>query len=337
MGENKAEQNSEIDFVLIWVDDSDIEWQKNKANYRNDNDSFNANNVRYRDWDILQYWFRAVEKYTPWVRKIHFVTCGHIPQWLKLDNPKLNFVKHSDYIDSRFLPTFSSHPIELNLHKIKGLAEQFVYFNDDMFINAKMKPDDFFKDGLPCDCAILNSIKMDLHGIPNIIVNDLCVITEYFNFSLQLKKHWRKWINYKYGKLLLRTLMLIPWRIYSGFYEPHLPTSFLKSTFQEIWNKESQLLNEVSSHKFRSKEDVNQWLIRYWQLASGEFIPRSPNIGKMYMVNDSLDKIICDIKNHTHKMICINDSDKLRDFEIAKKRLQFAYQETLPDKSSFEI
>ena len=81
-----------------------------------------------------RWWFRAVEKFAPWVNKIHFVTYGHLPKWLNIDNPKLNIAKHSDFIPQKYLPTFSSFPIEVNLHRIKGLAERFVYFNDDMFL-----------------------------------------------------------------------------------------------------------------------------------------------------------------------------------------------------------
>ena len=108
------ENNSGIDFVVIWVDGNDPQWRQEKNRFSPDEAKFNINDVRYRDWDILHYWFRAVEKYAPWVRKVHFVTCGHVPQWLNLEHPKLHFVKHSDYIDAEFLPTFSANPIELN-------------------------------------------------------------------------------------------------------------------------------------------------------------------------------------------------------------------------------
>ena len=76
-----SERISDIDFVMIWVDGNDLEWRKSKAKYNGDEELFNINDVRYRDWDTLHYWFRCVEKFAPWVRKIHFVTCGHVPQW----------------------------------------------------------------------------------------------------------------------------------------------------------------------------------------------------------------------------------------------------------------
>ncbi len=124
--------NNIIDFVISWVDGDDREWQKSRNNYPGIEDVTAAS--LYRDWDNLQYWFRGVEKFTPWVNRIHFVTWGHLPKWLNINHPKVNIVRHSDYLPKEYLPTFNSHSIELNLHRIEGLAEQFVYFNDDIFI-----------------------------------------------------------------------------------------------------------------------------------------------------------------------------------------------------------
>lgn len=123
----------DIDFVVLWVDGNDPEWRAEKAKYQGavTDDSNSVN--RFRDWGLMPYWFRAVEKFTPWVHKIHFVTCGHVPEFLNLDHPKLSHVSHSDFLPQAALPTFSSHAIEMNIHRIPGLAEHFVYFNDDMF------------------------------------------------------------------------------------------------------------------------------------------------------------------------------------------------------------
>lgn len=333
---NNFEQ-SDIDFVLIWVDDTDVEWQKSKAKYKGEAEKFNINNVRYRDWGTLKYWFRAVEKYAPWVRKIHFVTCGHVPKWLNLEHPKLNFVKHEDYIPLQNLPTFSANPIELNLHRIKDLSEKFVFFNDDYFINAPVRPEDFFINGLPCDAAILNPQNMDRFGISNIVVNDLSIIEYYFDFKKQFKKNINKWINLKYGKLLLRTILLLPWMKYVGFYEPHLPNSFLKQTYFEVWSREKELLEETSSHKFRDDRDVNQWLMRYWQLAKGNFIPRTPKIGKMFNVANGVEDICEAIENQKYKLICINDSEKICDIEVMKKKIIKSFEKRLTAKSEFEL
>ena len=80
---------------------------------------------RYRNWENLQYWFRGIEKFAPFVNKIHFITSSRVPEWLNMNNPKLNVVRHSDYIPEEYLPTFSSIPIELNLHRLEDLRRKF--------------------------------------------------------------------------------------------------------------------------------------------------------------------------------------------------------------------
>ena len=113
-----------IDFVIPWVDGSDREWQKEKQRYSG-NLAQDDRDIRFRDWGMLKYWFRGVEKYAPWVNNIYFVTCGHLPSWLNTSHPKLKIIRHSDYMPADYLPTFSSHPIELNMHRIKDLSEYF--------------------------------------------------------------------------------------------------------------------------------------------------------------------------------------------------------------------
>ena len=101
-----------IDFVIPWVDNTEPEWQKSFETYLpQSSHSSDTREIRYRNWENLKYWFRGVEKFAPWVNKVHFITCGHKPDWLNLNAPKLHFVKHSDYIPSEYLPTFSTRPI----------------------------------------------------------------------------------------------------------------------------------------------------------------------------------------------------------------------------------
>ena len=149
-----------IDFVILWVDSNDPIWQNEFRSYlRQSQSTDDIRNIRYRNWENLRYWFRGVEKFAPWVNKVHFITCGQIPDWLNIKAPKLHFVKHSDYIPEEYLPTFSTNSIQLNLHRIEGLSEHFVLFDDDVFLIDKVKPERFFRNGLPCDKAALNALS----------------------------------------------------------------------------------------------------------------------------------------------------------------------------------
>ena len=328
---------NKIDFVMIWVDGNDQEWRKEKNHY--ENKSGDDRNIRFRDWDNLQYWFRAVEEYAPWVNKIHFVTWGHLPQWLDTTNPQINIVNHKDFIPAEYLPTFSSHVIELNLHRIPGLSEQFVYFNDDMFVFNRVSPEYFFVKGLPCDAAIQSpAIKENKFAIGNVVMNNMAIINTYFDKNMQMRADRKKWFNRKYDiKNQLKNYLLKPWNSFTGFYEFHVANSFLKSTFEKIWQLEGETLNEVCLHRFRDlKLDVNQWLMRDWQLASNQFYVRKTNSMQLYTIDKDSD--IKKVFNQNVKLICFNDSEELTDeeYELAKKTIIDCFEKKLPRKSAFE-
>ncbi|MBQ3088536.1 MAG: Stealth CR1 domain-containing protein [Clostridia bacterium] len=329
-----------IDFVIIWVDGNDPEWraEKNKYDPNFNEENFSNSEVRFRDWDNLQYWFRGVEQYAPWVNKIHFVTWGHLPPWLDTTNPKLNIVKHTDYIPAEYLPTFSSHTIELNLHRIEGLAEQFVYFNDDMFLNKPVKPEDFFKNGLPCETSALDCIYFGKDSAGYFCGADITIINTHFKKKQVVKRDWKKWLSFKNGKgNVLKTVMLYYWPWFPGIFYQHVASSYLKSTFETVWEKEFDALNETCMHKFRQIGDVNQWVMLYWQLAEGKFNVRPRKFGQCYHVKkSSYNSMLNDIKEQKHSMICINDTAKTEDFEDKKAEVIRYMDAKLPQKSSFE-
>lgn len=329
-----------IDFVIAWVDGSDPDWLEEKRKYDclADNDyekTWMNGDSRYRDWDLLRYWFRGVEKYAPWVNRIWFVTWGHYPEWLNIEHPMLNIVRHEDYIPSKYLPTFSSHTIELNLHRIKGLADQFVYFNDDMFLIDNVRKADFFRNGLPCDTAVLLPITLKQNGI-RAEINDMYIINEFFSKREVMKKAWREWYSPKYGRLLFRTMLLTPFRLFPGFFINHLPCSYNKETLIEVWDRVPDILEETCMHKFRAPTDVNQWLFEYWQFCTG-FYPRSKDFGRYYEGEDLFREMCHDIATQKHKVVCCNDSPDIADFEQSKKELHAAFETILSQKSGFEI
>ena len=325
-----------IDIVVPWVDGNDPIWQEDKKKFADDSDG-DKRIIRYRDWEMLPYWFRGVEKYLPWVRKIHFITYGHLPEWLNIKNPKLNIVNHRDYIPDKYLPTFSANPIELNMFRIEDLSEQFIYANDDMFFVKEMKPEDFFESGLPKDCALEAIHQFRKGGIDHMVANDLEIINANFNKREMMKKNLKKWYCLKYKKALLKNIYLAPCRNFVGFENQHLPQAFLKSTFKEIWEKEYDILDKTSANKFRTALDVNQWLMRYWQFASGKFLPGTIDKGKFFAIGKDDEKIREAITEQKYKMICLSDDDEHLNFDEEKEKICEWFTEIFPEKSSFEL
>lgn len=334
-----------IDFVITWVDGNDPTWREEKSKWSPSKKS-DANNNRYRDWDNLKYWFRSVEANAPWVHKIYFVTCGHYPEWLNLNHPKLAFVKHSDYIPAEYLPTFSSRAIDMNFHRIADLSEHFVYFNDDMFLLNPVDPSLFFKNNLPCDTAIGNALfwgskeKRAFNRIYLAPLMDMILINQNFHKGKAIMKDLGKWFSVRYGLKSIRTLLLMPWHGFTGLMSYHLPYSYLKSTYKEVWKREFEACDMACVHKFRENIDVNHWLFSYWQIASGNFYPRNPKIGTQFALSDDMEKnklIESSIIKKKFKMVCLNDevlNDEL--FEVVRDSLNSTFEKIFPNKSSFE-
>ena len=332
--------NDKIDLVIAWVDDSDEEWIKEKNKYSNKKIDVENSIIRYRDLGTLKYLFRGIEKFAPWINKIHFVTYGHIPKWLNVENPKINIVCHKDYIDEEFLPTFSSRPIELNLHRIKGLSDKFIYFNDDMFFIDKVKPSDFFKKGYPKYAAICDSLRADKTNdkYAHNILNASIIINNHFNKRKEMIKHLNKWFSIKYGKYNLKNILNFPYKECSRLCNFHMPYPYLKKTFSEVWNEENEILNETCKNKIRTIMDVNQTIFWYWAIFKNEFYPQKIKMGKYYGITDDNSKIVETITKQKCKIICINDTymSENVNFESVKNEIKNAFETILNEKCSYE-
>lgn len=326
-----------IDFVIPWVDGGDPKWQKEKDYYSGQKTSEDdARDIRFRDWETLKYWFRGVEKYAPWVNQIHFITWGHLPEWLNLEHPKLHIVNHEDYIPEQYLPTFSSHVIELNMHRIAGLSDHFVYFNDDIFILRPLLESDFFVNGVPCDLCVSNAITPRLGEFSPILLQTTSYINKHFNKKQDIRRNFGKWFSLKYGSLLTRTICLLPWTFHTGFYNHHLAVPYKKETLETVWKEEPEILEQTCCHKFRNDADVSQYIFRYWRLASGDFVPHKP-LGKYLNMGDDNTTIYNAIRNRSYKLFCINDKDNKADFDEEKRKMISAFEAVFPEKSVFEI
>jgi hypothetical protein len=140
-----------IDVVYTWVDGEDPDWRRRKraaapavANGRVAEAADGSE--RFRNRDELRYSLRSVDTYAPWVRHVWIVTDGQVPPWLDTDAARVTVVDHREIWPAPgALPTFNSHAIEANLHRIEGLSEHFLYLNDDVFLAGNVDPETFFE------------------------------------------------------------------------------------------------------------------------------------------------------------------------------------------------
>lgn len=334
----------DIDFVVLWLDANDPKWQKDYAAY-SPQSKIGKESVRFRDHDTFMYWFRAVETYAPWVHKVFLVTNGKFPDWINKDCPKLRLVEHADYIPHEYLPTFNSGVIENFLNRISDLSEHFVYFNDDFYLNAPVKPDYYFKNGLPCDnnketCFnVPIYTKKDRFGITISMLMSIGIINRHFNRWETVLQSPRKWFGFHLGiKGILTSCMLAKQRLFVGFTNYHIEQAFLKSIFDEVWKKETDFMNE-SCTRFRSEQSVYQYIFRYWQFASNKFYPKRRSRAFFFLNNREVVKDIeRTMMKEKCKSICLNDSAFCsdEDYEYLKVNLPLLFEKKFPKKSSFE-
>jgi hypothetical protein len=291
--------SSDIDFVITWVDGSDPKWLADRAKYAPKGEKIDES--RYRDWGFLRYWFRAVEANAPWVRKIHFVTYGHIPEWLDTSNPKLHIVKHEDFIDKKYLPTFNSCAIEMNLHKIPGLSEKFVYFNDDMFLNKPVKQDFFFEGESPRDSYVITGQNKPMTQAQKINYNCNRSVDSFDSFSI-------KKISLRNG-LLMSLRNIVSYASKHRYNSKHMPASFTKSTYADFCRLNPDVVQDTNESRFRKDNNISQWAIEFYQQAIGVTVPRNYRFAKYYQLYGNSEMISNDIKNGKHLIICINDSE----------------------------
>lgn len=329
----------EIDFVVTWVNMDDPEWKAafEKYSERKDNEKNGVSVARFRDYGFLKYWFRGVEKFTPWVRKIHFISSGNPPEWLNLENPKLNIVRHEDYIPSEFLPTFNSVVIERYIHKIPGLADHFVYFNDDFYIIRPLSQTRFFLNGLPRDIAAFQ-YNPSWSQFYKRIKNNIRIINQNFDKKMVLEKFHDKWFDKSYGSKVWLNYFLLPYNKFITLRIPHNAQPYLKLTFEEVWKAAGKELTETSVNRFRKVSDYTPELFRTWQICSGNFMPYNTYLDtKMFPLMMRPKRAIKAIRNQSFALVCLNDNVHIRNYEDVMLKLRMAFESILPDKSSFEL
>ncbi len=137
----------EVDLVYTWVDGADANHISKWTQYADEPGDVNPE--RYRDtYELLKYSLRSVEKHLDWYRNLYIVTARpQVPKWLDISNPRVKVIHHDEIIDENFLPTFNPNCIESFLHKIPGLAEHFLYVNDDFLFGNKTLLEDFMPQG----------------------------------------------------------------------------------------------------------------------------------------------------------------------------------------------
>ena len=281
-----------VDIVIPWVNPSDKKWQASFKYWKQKELGITDAN-RFRDLDSIFYTLRSIDLYAKWVRYVFLILSdeSQIPSWLNINNPKLKIVYHDQYIPKSLLPTFNSNTIIMHLCNIEELSENFVLFNDDLFLMKDTSENYFFENDLP-----KGRLTVEFNGYRPTRGN---YFLEELNNNVRL-------ISENIG-------------VYVSLKHYHMPLAYNKTFWNYCWYRNYKKL-ENSFTKFRSKINYTDWFFNDFSLLTKNTV----NVPNMY---DDCCFICCTNTPNFHKfddvkIACFNDDMDENNFERVKKEFK---------------
>ncbi len=281
----------DIDMVFSWVDGSSDEFLRERAkrmqNYVvGEGDDSEA---RYRQIDELKYALRSVYLFAPWVRRIFIATDSPAPAWLG-KHPKVTIVRSEEmFADPSVLPTHNSHAVESQLHHIDGLAEHFLYSNDDMFFGRPVSPSLFFSPG---------GITKFVEATTRIGLGDTHPDRSGFENAARVN---RALLRERFGKVTTRHL-------------EHCAVPLRRSVMAELEAAFPEEFRRTAASRFRSASDISvtNSLYHYYGLLTGRAVVQTDARVKYIetTLRSALPAMRRLLKRRNQDMFCLNDGSR---------------------------
>ncbi len=249
----RSSEDIDVDVIYTWVNDKDPNWIEKRKKYSSDNVacSNSADKARFENHNELYYSILSVKKNIPWVRNIYIITDSQKPDWL-IEDEQVKIIDHKEIIDAEYLPTFNSHVIEAHLHNIEGLAENFIYFNDDVFVAKPLEKEHFFKkNGVASIFVADKSLRrMEEKGV--------------YTATLQASKNSNTLLKEKFGMRVDLPLV-------------HTYVPLKKSSYEYYWKENKDIIESFLSNKYRGEDDLNMatFLVPWSMYLNGESVIKS--------------------------------------------------------------
>jgi len=296
-----------IDLLITYVNSSDTAWVRD---YIRTTHTHVPTSVRFRPWGTLKYLFRGIEKYMPFIRNVVLVVArqSQTPVWINRDNVRV--VYHDEFIPKEFLPTFNSCTIESFFWNIKGLSDRVIYFNDDMFPTSLMHEEDFFTGDKP-------HLKF----------------TELGDYSKNSIYH----CQCRSGLDLITKAMSLPTLPSGKMFRPyHISNAITRAGFDAIRNMCADAIR-ASVSAVRQPKNVNQYIYAYYQYYTNNYINEVVDYKYFEISDANMKSILEEILRGNYKLLCLNDSDKLKDYNKTRRQLSECFEKKFPKKCKYEV
>lgn len=311
-----------VDLVYTWVDGADPVWLARKNAVLRElhlatatRDAYDAS--RYRSRDELKYSLRSVAMFADFVRHVFVVTDDQAPSWLNTDNPRLTVVHHKEIFgeDGR-LPTFNSHAIEARLHHIDGLAEHYVYLNDDFLFCRRVAPETFFLSNGLAKFFPSNALIPPTDGT----AASRSVDDAARNSQELIRRH--------FGRITHQKMK-------------HAPYAQRRSVLYEAEEVFADEFGRTAASQFRSPSDlpVTSSFSHYYGYLTGRAVPGQIVARYVELSAADFDRRLRDLEARRNAdTLCINDAalEETPDVAGRERRLQEFLDSYWPVKTEFE-
>ncbi|MFC4021896.1 stealth family protein [Micromonospora sp. GCM10011542] len=310
-----------IDAVYTWVDGADPEWLKRKMAAFGTPDgplhAVAANTSRYHNRDELRYSMRSLHSFAPWLRRIFLVTDSQLPSWLDPTHPMVTVVSHAElFADLGGCSSFNSHAIESRLHRIEGLAEHFLYLNDDVFLGRPLLPTHFFH---------ANGIAKFFPSPAQFGLGEATPSDPPVNAA---GKNNRRHIQRQFGVTITQKMK-------------HTPFSLRRSIMYQIEAVLHADVAATASHRFRHHGDLSipSSLHQYWAYLTGQAVPGDIEYEYTDLGHPSTPARLAELLARRHRdVFCLNDTDSdPRAIEEQENMLADFLPRYLPFPAPFEL
>lgn len=312
-----------IDAVYTWVDDSDPLWNMHRKMSQMLPEMHVCHELatadaRFRNRNELMYSLRSLHQFAPWIRNVHVVTCGQRPDWLDAAHQRIHMVNHKEiFQDPDVLPTFNSHAIESQLHRIPGLADHFIYFNDDTFLGRFLSPELFFlSNGMAK--FFPSSAKIPFPGITSVHAEDPVGAAGANN---------REIIRGAFGRTITQKMK-------------HVPHALRIDVLKEIEEHFPERHQHTASSAFRHPGDISiaSSLHHYYAYHTGRAVPGTIKYAYADLADENLERRLnLFLGGRNLDAFCLNDTgDVGRSAQERAELVQGFLEAYFPVPSPFE-
>ncbi len=321
----KEKHDLKIDAVIAWVDGGDEHHLLKKRELLSELGDRKKNELqtgrdqtRFVDNGELKYCIRSIRKHAPWINRIFLVTDNQKPDFIDekfCSSYKLYIVDHKEIFRGYewALPTFNTRSIESAIWRIPGLAENFIYFNDDFVITSDVEPSDFFNEssvvlrGKWKKIHQYGPLRMKLNEAISFVAKNLLGITRSMHLLLQIRSAELAGFGRKYFKV------------------PHVPHPVRKSTLAGFFEKYPQKFEENIRYRFRNMNQFSAiFLAHHLEISDGnaelepadDYLMINGETDFQLMLNRKLRKV----RNRNVRFLCLQGLEMFKKYD--QKRIK---------------